>query len=384
MMFGIHHPAVSHRSLVPSPSPLSPSSAKTRLASTVNLRQTDVLSLSQDQSSPLSEGYNQRTALRVRSQSRTEIANDGSTWTSSKTKLRFHYEFEAADGTKIQIRAQANLNYSETTSGDERSQSLKLRAAIRVSVLQENVSSGLSPLVDAGDARNIISQALDLFNEVTNAVTSAFMENDSLDGDRLVTGLVDAFNGLSESVNSLFLPSLPAPETAPSSGAGELLVEPDPLESDEVVAAEPEQLEANPPAEADAPLEMAEPATEAESQLVENLDPLDASAEARASTPESEVVEDEAVDSTPVAPAPVESAPAAPSQTVGSSLLLKLRLQVIQSLNSLVSEFNTETSSLTATQSSFRVSAKFSANYAISTPGTNSATLAENSINTHV
>jgi len=399
MMFGIQRPAVYHRPLVPNPSHSSPSPTKPRLASSVNLRQTDVLSLSEDESSPFNKGSNQRTALQVRSQSHTGIAADGSTWTMSTTKLRFHYTFEAADGTKIQIRAQANLHYAAASSDDEQTQSLKLRAAIRVSVLQEDVTSGLSPLVDGSetseDIQSAVSQALDLFNEAAKTLTSAFMESDTLDGDRLIVGLVDAFNGLSESVNSLFLPSLPAPETVAASDVGELLAEPAPVKSGEVVATEPEQLEATAPAEVEAPLEETGSSGEAESPLVENLDLLDASAVAMASTPESEVVEEETaskssvaeaetVEPPPVESAPVASAPAASVQMVGSSLLLKLRFQMIQSLKSLVSEFRTETSSLRGPQSSLRVSARFSANYAISMSGTPSATFAETSINTHV
>ena len=171
-------------------------------------READELSLSQPGLLTANDGTYQRTSLKIRVHSETEVADDGDVVAMSQTKLRFRYDFEAADGTSIHIRAQASLNYAQTSDSDDGSQTTKLRVAARVSILQENVSNGLAPLQETPDisteANEFISQAIDLFQQVIDATTSAFLDSDPLDGDNLIAGLVEAFNGLSAAIDSMF------------------------------------------------------------------------------------------------------------------------------------------------------------------------------------
>lgn len=66
------------------------------------------------------------------------------------------------------------------------------------------------------DAKSVISTALDLFHQVTDTATSLFLNSDPLDGDSLITGVAEAFNGLSESLTALFQPSSETPTAVPS------------------------------------------------------------------------------------------------------------------------------------------------------------------------
>ena len=104
----------------------------------------------------------------------------------SHTKLRFRYDFEAADGTRIRIRAKANLHYSQINHSDEGSQSTRLRAKARILVLQENVSTGAAPLLEtpevSSEAKHEISQAIDHFYQITDAATSLFLDSDCGNG----------------------------------------------------------------------------------------------------------------------------------------------------------------------------------------------------------
>ena len=63
----------------------------------------------------------------------------------SHTKLRFQYDFQAADGTKIQIRLRANSSFSQEGQGTDAEQSLRIRARLKVTVVQEQVNAGAAP-----------------------------------------------------------------------------------------------------------------------------------------------------------------------------------------------------------------------------------------------
>lgn len=150
MIPSIVHWAAPHSFRVPSTSPSTEASSTSTNAvttGTTTSRRSDVLSFSQAESLPTSDGYFQRTSLKVRANSQVKTTGDGDVLTTSKAKLRFSYDFEAADGTKIRVRAQANLNYAQLSGDDEQSQSMRLRVTAKVSILQENVASGLSPLM---------------------------------------------------------------------------------------------------------------------------------------------------------------------------------------------------------------------------------------------
>ena len=89
--------------------------------------------------------YRERTSLQLRAQSQLQVTEDGQTLATAQAKLRFRYDFQAADGSTIQIRLQANLNYAQLTDADTESQTTKLRASLHISILQKNVASGVAP-----------------------------------------------------------------------------------------------------------------------------------------------------------------------------------------------------------------------------------------------
>ena len=210
MIQAIGPPAAGNSMTVRATTSSNASSNASSLAGTNGLRGADELSLSQSAPQALTNATYQRTSLKIRARSEVSTADDGDVRAvKSQARLRFRHEFEAADGTHIRIRFQANLNYAQATDSEDGSQFMRLQAAARVSILQENVSSGTAPLLDTPDisaaSKQLMSQALDLFQQVVDATTSAFLDSDPLDGDGLIAGLVDAFNELSASIDSMFL-----------------------------------------------------------------------------------------------------------------------------------------------------------------------------------
>lgn len=198
-------------------------------AGTTCLPESDLLSLSQPGSLTSSVEAYQQTSLKILVRSATTATDDGAERVMAHARLRFCYDFVAADGTNIRIRAQANLDYSQFSDSDDGSQWTRLQAKARVSVLQENVSSDIAPLLETPDisteAREIVSQALDLFQQVVGATTSAFLGSDPLDGDSLIAGIVDAFNGLTASIDSLFPPPATDLTAVPTGNGAELLAQ---------------------------------------------------------------------------------------------------------------------------------------------------------------
>jgi len=295
---------------------------------------SDVLSLSQPGTLSADDAYTQQTSLRLRTRSQIIATDDGQTLAMSHTKLRFRYDFEAADGTKICVRLQANLHVAQLTDEDAETQSTKLRASIRFSVLQEDVSSGVAPLLESpntsADALDSIAQALEAFQQVTDAAASLFLESNPLDGDSLITGMVDAFNELSEAIRSAFLPSADAGEAA-SSLEAPTLPAPPATTAPRVVAAEPVVDTATTP-----------PATSTSNE------PAVTEIAAPPETGESQGI----------TPATTE-----PSQTVVGSVMLRLRVQVVESLRSLVDAFDADSSDQSTSRSALRISAQYSARY---------------------
>lgn len=419
MLSSVGAPAVSNPILAPlAPTPADASS-NVPSESTTSASGTDVFSLSQPGSPTSDDGVYQRTSLQLRQRSHVRLTDDGQSHAISHTKLRFRYDFEAADGTQIRIRAQTNLRYSQLTGGDQESQSLKLRATASVSVLQETVSSGVSPLLETPDnsanLKNLISGALDLFRQVTDAATSAFLDSEALDGDRLITGMVEAFNGLSEAISSIFVPPASTPETLPSADTGGAL-EPPPVTPDDVLPPEPAPIETESPVDVDptpvpdapseTPQDVAQPDVP-EGEIAENVGEGDTPAVEDGSQGDAPVVEDiatpetgeqgEAVEGGNVGPVPDESTipdpiteptteptTTEPSRQFAGSVMFKLRLQVIQSLNSLVGVFDSGSSDQPTSHSVLRASAQFSARYNISGPGVIDALSGDNRIDTQV
>jgi len=196
------------------------------------------------------------------------------------------------------------------------------------------------------------------------------LDSDPLDGDGLIAGLVEAFNGLSESLNSIFL-SPPADPEAVSSGEVVELLEQVASDPGEVLTAEPDQIEAVPPVNVEfEPLSGAPPQdigqpSGPENERAENVGQGETSALENGVLPEAREQEG------PNEGQDVEPATNEQSQPFVGSVMFRLRLQVIQSLTSLVGVFDSDLPSLLASQSIFRASAQFAARYNFSGPGVN-------------
>jgi hypothetical protein len=332
---------------------------------------TDMLSLSEPESLPASDGFYQRTSLTVRAHSQTMVSNDGQVRAILNAKLRFSYDFEAADGTKIRVRAKVNLNYSQSSGGDDGTQSTRLQVQARVSVLQEAVSTGIAPLLETPDtsdeAKSVISQAVDLFQQVTSAAASLFLDSDPLDGDSLIGRLVDAFNQFSGSLNSQSLPSPQVPVAVTSGDVGEVLGQApaDPLD---VAAAGAAPIESVPPVVVESE-PVSGPAQQNTGELSgpENV-PIQNVGQKEASAIENTVAPEDDASENPGAGHDVEAAASQPSQPSVGSVMLTLRLRVIQSLRSLVEAFDSDSRSLLVSQSTLSMSAQLAARYSSSGP----------------
>jgi hypothetical protein len=293
--------------------------------------------------------------------------DDGRIRATSHTRLRFRYDFEAGDGTTIRVRIKANLHYTQIRDGDEGSQSIRLRAKAVVSILQENVSSGLTPLLETPDvsaeAKEGISQAVGLFNQVADTAVALFLESDPLDGDALIAGLVDAFNGLSESIASLFNSGSAEDPKAVSSGEAAELLGQVAAHPGELLAAETDQIEAVPPANVDSGPPPEEPSqdtvssTDPENGLVESVEEGQPPASQKEVLPEAD--EQQGPNQAQEVQRPTNEQP---RPSVGS-VMFKLRFRVIQSLTSLIGVFDPESPSVLASQSVFRASAQLAARY---------------------
>jgi hypothetical protein len=265
----------------------------------------------------LSEGYLERTALRVRTVTRAALNDDGELSVRSHSKLRFQYDFQAADGTRIQVRLKANVHYSQTENDDDSAQSLKIRVQLNVSILQDQVASDAAPLLDPSalpsEARDAIALALGLFQEATDAATSLFEESDPLDGDALIARVLDAFHQLVDSIHHSVTPQVPAENPVLEEAPVDLAAE----------AVEPPELIPVPTSELspDSPTAIGEPESETETSAEEAKDPATGVAEDTSDSPETEP------------PTPVlHQSP--------ETVVLQIRARVIESLTYLAGTFD--------------------------------------------
>jgi hypothetical protein len=367
MISAIGTPAVSNPIPVPITAPsggvlsCTPTGAVTKCPP-----EADELSLSEPGSLTSSDGTYRRTSLNIRARSEVKTTDDGDVLALSQAKLRFRYDFKAADGTSIHIRVQANLNYSQTTDSEDGSQTTKLRAMMRVSMLQEHVSSGIAPLQETPDisaeAKEFISQAIDLFQQIVDATTSAFLDSDPLDGDSLIAGLVEAFNELSAAIDSMFV-SPPADSETASPGEVVALLENAATNPSEVFAAAPTQTEEYPPID----VESASPSVVPPPSIVPSNGPetelLDVVGLGEPSALTNDILpvaseQEAASEGQEVAPATNE-----PSESFVGSVMTRVRLQMIESLRSLVDAFDSDSSGRQVSRSVFGASAQISARY---------------------
>jgi hypothetical protein len=190
-----------------------PTSSETQNQRSLSVDTTSTSAADADQlalTSPAAEtslsGSSQQLSLQFRSHTHIRELPNGQTRTRIQTKLRFQYEFEAADGTSIRVHVKANLHFKQSTFGGDQAQSIKLSFKARVDSLREDVTQEISPLLDAeevpSDTKQVVSQALSEFQQNADSAGNQFAETEPLDGDSLITSLVNAFNGLSQTLDS--------------------------------------------------------------------------------------------------------------------------------------------------------------------------------------
>ncbi len=319
--------------------------------------EADEVSLAPPDSRAAGDGFYERTSLAIRSHSRVVATDDGQLRVSSHSRLRFRYDFETADGTRIHVRAKVNLDYSQTDHGDGETQSIRLRAKVGVSVFQQDVSAAVQPVLDAphvsADARSGISHALDLFHRATDALGSRFLDEHQVDGDGLIAGLVEEFNGLSESLSSMLF-STPAGEEAASSGEAVEPLELPASDPSEVLRAEPQQ---------EAPPQTIDPASGPVSESLENV------VRGGSPAPEGVSLAEAGEQEGPDDGGRAGPATGAEPQPLFRSVMFRMRLQAIQSLTSLVGAFDSDAPSMTVSQTIARTSVQLAARYHSSAPG---------------
>lgn len=324
------------------------------------LQVRDVLSLASSRLSIADDGSYEQTGLKLSSRSIVRVGEEGQLSVRSDSRLRFRYEFESADGTKISVQAKAKLQYAYRSDGSIDTESLKLNVKFGVSVLQQNVSDGLNPLLDESqlpdEVKDAIAAATQLFQTVSDSLTSAFQNAESPDGDALVTSLVDAFNQLAGDLQGVVLPTPPAlPQaegTPDDQGGADQAGLPEPVPTQDVPANEesasskPVIVESvTPPVENS---ETKETDTPVESSLIENIEPV--------VTPT--VVEEESTQVPAVNESQAPDEAAAPTQPtdpkdVVNQALLALRVRFVASLQSLTQILDGGESSTTLLASRF-------------------------------
>ena len=212
---------------------------------------------------------------------------------------------------------------------------------------------------------------MDIFQQVTDSLTSSFLESDPMDGDQLVSGIVDAFNALAASIGQA---SPQPPEAVPTLAAGEPS-DPIPAAVEQPIAiAPPEPPPAAEVPASDAPIVEVPTDTPPVSDSADNV--LTPSPEADEASTEESVAdsaqgaadEPETVATTepPEATEPSQSeTPTAgvATQPDATSVMLQVRLRVVQSLRQLVKVFDSGSSTTTVSQSFYRASADLSLRY---------------------
>lgn len=335
----------------------------------------DVLALSDPESQLASSGYYEQTSLKVRAQTRVATADDGTVRALAHARLRFDYRFEAADGTKIRIRLKANLHYAQISGDDGQSQSIRIRAKASISVLQSQISEGVAPLLEdpgvSSEARDKAAEAIENFNQVSDALTALFLDSDPLNGDSLITGLVGAFNSLAESLGAAFLEPTAERDAVPAGDDVGLIeqvasnpadVIPVASNSSEVVAPATVESEPLPVEPLPASALSAGPGNEVA------VDPSAGDRQEATSVTEGEVPAEANTRGEAGESQDVDLVGRDPSQTSARSAVLQLRLRVMQSLSSLVNVFDESSSHQQVTYSTFAVSARFAARYNVTSP----------------
>ncbi len=208
--------------------------------------------------------------LRVRSKSKLRVGQDDSLRAVNKTKLRFRYDLELAGGQKIQLRARASLKQTawRSENGDTET---KTRVKFQFSLIQQEVSEGLSPL-QIGDGE---SSPLSAFLNIVDEAVSDFSDDGTIDADTLIGTVLDEFNTLLASLageaptasDVIDAPAVrdPAPESPPIDNL--------PLSIPSAVESESESDAVESQPVDNAPSELIEPPRVADSSQLAEADP---------------------------------------------------------------------------------------------------------------
>lgn len=316
----------------------------------------------------LTESSATRAALKVRAKTEVSQSEDGSLSTSFSSQLKFKYDFIADDGTRISIRARANIQYTQNSDESGSEQSLRIRTKTSVSLLQQNVEAGADELGSipglSEEARSAIGKALELFQGVTEAATSQFLSSEPLDGDALINGVVSAFNDFASSALQPFLEQPAGTQTTE-------------LPAIDAPAPDPTPAESTPPeAEPTTPVTNTDPVPQNPSSsepIAESDDvPVTTDNESTSSTsvgasdetesdPNVPAASDESVEETEATQeAPVNETSVSDARASAEAVLFKLRYQVIESLQQITGSFETENGSYDYARTTYRSSTNLS------------------------
>jgi hypothetical protein len=306
-------------------------------------------------------------ALQIRSRSQQITASDGTVSERSSTKLRFHYDLTTADGQHIELNVKAKVQEASVQDAAGNFVS-KSQVKLQFSLLQEGVSSDLSPLqsdqVPSATQSGVAGGLQDFLTSVGDAVQQ-FTSGDNVSADDLVTKTVDTFNTLLDALSKLLFPTsgnvdataLPPTSDAPSPPPAD----PVPLLSDSSPAAAAPALLIPPPPQPP----VSDPTSDATSSPPAAT-PTDDSTSPAPSDPATEPasVEPPASEPTPAAdsaPPPADSAPAPSATQLATQVLQTTRLRFTQSLTQIIQTLNSQdqsgnSSTLTTQRLSFHSS----------------------------
>jgi hypothetical protein len=162
------------------------------------------LSLAQPRDLQIVDESRSLAVLRYKSHLKLKQTDDGAIEIKFKSQLKFNYEFQSEDGTTIRLSAKVKTQISYEQTGEE-SFEFKARVKFQLSMVQETVESGLTPVLDSDEVtdaqRLAVSSALQDFGDMVDLVTNQFLDN-TLVGDDLIVNVASAFNELTRSVQS--------------------------------------------------------------------------------------------------------------------------------------------------------------------------------------
>ncbi len=332
--------------------------------------QAPVSLLSADDHSPaLAAPTFSATALKLKFDTQTRASEHGEGALETRSKLRFQYVFQSADGTGIKIDAKIKLNEKYAQSEDDNgfSQKLKFKARLHIEVLQRDVAESGQQLAVApqipDQAKAVIGDAIDLFGQISNALLNAFQQGDSVDGDALIAGIVESFNDLTQSVLGANDPAALPPEGLPPEGLPPEALPPaeglpiEGLPPIEPTVADPETPVTVTPVALERPPVAGEPIVPSESGPTAGVppegDPVDPAAPEPSAHGEADQEANEIAEVSDDDDRPQDVA------AITRQTLLKLRLRFVQTLDQLATTLGQDDSSTALVDSPVRAESRF-------------------------